>query len=429
MARRSKSWRRLDNSAKIFPIISNKQFSTIFRLSVVLKENINSRILLIALNKTMKKFDTFKVKQKKGLFWYYLEDNEKRVKIEKEREYPCKYIDRVANNKYLFKVTYFEKKINLEVFHSLTDGNTAVNFLKELVYNYLDILHNLNYEHDTYVNKNNKYEDSYLKNYDKNAYKPQRQKKAYLLKGKILPLGAVGVTHGFVSVNELKKVSKKYSATITEYITARIMNAIYNVNEKKSRFKNNLCICIPVNLKKYFESATLLNFFACAYIDCNALECIKYKSDTEVDFDKILYKVKNEFKDKINENALKTRVAQDVKIGNNSLIRILPLILKKAAIWISYDEIRKYVTTTFSNLGNIEVSAKYRKYIDNFLVLLAPEKSEKLKCSACSYDDKFSFSFTSVLFTNDIEKEFFRLLKEDGININFDGNGVYDVIS
>ena len=33
-------WRRLDNSAKIFPISAGKKYSTVFRLSVVLKEKI-----------------------------------------------------------------------------------------------------------------------------------------------------------------------------------------------------------------------------------------------------------------------------------------------------------------------------------------------------------------------------------------------------
>ena len=36
-------WRKLDNSAKLFPIISTKRFSTIFRVSVVLTETIDPK--------------------------------------------------------------------------------------------------------------------------------------------------------------------------------------------------------------------------------------------------------------------------------------------------------------------------------------------------------------------------------------------------
>ena len=59
--------------------------------------------------------------------------------IEEEKSYPCKYINPDTNNQYLFKVTYYEKKINLDIFHSLTDGNSAMHLLKEIVYSYLDL--------------------------------------------------------------------------------------------------------------------------------------------------------------------------------------------------------------------------------------------------------------------------------------------------
>ena len=45
-------WRRLDNSAKIFPMSTGKRYSTVFRLSVVLKEEIKPEILQKALLET-----------------------------------------------------------------------------------------------------------------------------------------------------------------------------------------------------------------------------------------------------------------------------------------------------------------------------------------------------------------------------------------
>lgn len=38
-------WRRLDNSDKIFPISGGKKYSTVFRLSAILKENVDKKIL------------------------------------------------------------------------------------------------------------------------------------------------------------------------------------------------------------------------------------------------------------------------------------------------------------------------------------------------------------------------------------------------
>ena len=106
-------WRRLDNSAKIFPMSSGKKYSTVFRFSVVLKEKINPEILKKAVILSLDKYNSFKVRMKSGFFWNYLEHNPKDPIIEEEKNYPCKYIDYRRNNNYLFKVTYFEKKIKI----------------------------------------------------------------------------------------------------------------------------------------------------------------------------------------------------------------------------------------------------------------------------------------------------------------------------
>ena len=41
----------------------------------------------------------------------------------------------------MFRVTYYKYRINLEVFHVLTDGMGGINFLKELTYQYLRLAH------------------------------------------------------------------------------------------------------------------------------------------------------------------------------------------------------------------------------------------------------------------------------------------------
>lgn len=38
-------------------------------------------------------------------------------------------------------MTYYKNRINLEVFHVLTDGMGGINFLRELTYQYLRLTH------------------------------------------------------------------------------------------------------------------------------------------------------------------------------------------------------------------------------------------------------------------------------------------------
>ena len=132
-------WRKLDDQAKVFALASNKKYSSIFRLSVVLKEKIEEEFLQEALEIALNKYKAYKVKMKKGIFWYYFQENEKNPIVTIENEYPFQKVNTKENNEYLFKVTYFENKISIDFFHALTDGNSGGEFFKEIIYRYLEL--------------------------------------------------------------------------------------------------------------------------------------------------------------------------------------------------------------------------------------------------------------------------------------------------
>ena len=413
-------WRKLDNSAKIFPLSSSRKYSSVFRLSAVMKENISPKLLEKAVNNALNKFEFFKVRLKKGFFWYYFEYTDKKVVIEEEKDYPCKYIDPNTNNDYLFKVTYFERKINIDIFHSLTDGNSAIQFFKEIVYQYIEIEYAKEFKDklrtDRKINFNA--EDSYLKNYNKKVKNSSKSRKAYILKGRKIPFDAIRATHEIIDLTKLKEVSKEKEVTITQLLTGILIKAIYLGNMKEINNNKPIKICVPVNLKKYFKSETINNFFS--YITIVA-------DSKKIDFtnlDQILNLVKNDFEELLKPDEIIKTMSSNVKLGNNFFIRIIPLFMKQIFVRLSYLEIRKYTTTTFSNIGRIGIISDYQKYIEDFFFLIAPERVEKIKCSTCSYEDKMFFTFTSILMQTNIENEFKNILEELGIHVEIESNGV-----
>ena len=416
-------WRRLDNSAKIFPISAGKKYSTVFRLSVVLKEKIQPEILQIAVEKALEQYELFRVRLKNGFFWNYLEYNPKKIFIEEEKEYPCKYIEPKENNHYLFKVTYFDKKINIDIFHSLTDGNSGVMFFREIVYNYIELAHKEEFQEELRIKRkfDLSTEDSYIKNYNKKAKGNNSAKKAYKLAGRKIKLGAISAIHEIIDLNQLKQEAKKNEATITQYLTSVLIYAIYQANYIKNKGKRPIKVCIPVNLKKYFPSNTISNFFS--YITVEA-EMKKDRLDT---FDKILDFVKKDFTKKLTPEEIQKTMSGNVKLGTNPFIKLIPLVLKKPIVRLSYLEIRKYTTTTFSNIGRIGIIGKYQRYIEDFFMLIAPEPVEKIKCSACSFENHIVFTFTSILDDCSIEKEFYKFLKEKNISVEIESNEILDV--
>ena len=261
--RKTLEWRKLDNSAKLFPMSAGKKYSTVFRISAVLNEEVQPEILKKAVKIALEKYKSFRVRLKNGFFWNYLEHNSKEPIVELESDYPCKYIDPKTNNQYLFKVTYFERKINIDIFHSLTDGNSGALFFKEIIYSYLEMTHPEEFKEEIRSYRKVEYtiEDSYIKNFDKKSKNNNSSKKAYLLKGGKLKLGAISAIHEIIDLSKLKEEVKKQNCTITQYLTAVLIYSIYQVNFINPKHRP-IKICIPVNLKKYFQSDTITNFFS-----------------------------------------------------------------------------------------------------------------------------------------------------------------------
>ena len=402
------SWRKLDNTAKIFSLDDIRNTNT-FRYSVILKSHIEIEVLKKAVNRSLKNHPAFKVKIGTGFFWNYFEFNTKDPIIRKENDIPCQHIDFKKNNDYLFKVTYYKKKINVDFFHALTDGAGAIQFLKSIIYNYLDLKNNLPF-YEEEVQENKKYQDPYLKKYDKTVKEDKSTKDAYLLPKKINK-NINNTYHYILNIDDIKKVCKNYQVTITEYLTAIYIYAIYSslYGEEK---KKEIIITIPID----YQVETFTNFFVCTDINPKILE----KKLTT--FEEILQEVHKEFQEKVKEDKIKSYLARDVKLGTNLPIRLVPLFIKKLFIKYAGSLINNSATSTLSNVGIINIDDEYKKYIDNVLVLVMPGKTQKIKCTICSYGKNLNITMNSNIDDVEFEKTFFQLLKAQIKNIKVESN-------
>jgi hypothetical protein len=131
-------WVPLDNAAKIYPAARSQTWSNVFRLSATLTEEIDREILQSALDVTVRRFPTMAVRLRRGFFWYYLEQLKEAPRIREEHSYPLTRMSRRETRNCALRVIVHGRRIALEIFHSLTDGNGALVFLKTLVAEYLN---------------------------------------------------------------------------------------------------------------------------------------------------------------------------------------------------------------------------------------------------------------------------------------------------
>lgn len=64
-----KTWYRLDLSAIVYPTLQRRDFSSVYRLSVLLKDPVQPDILQQAVDIAMKRFPTYHSAMRKGFFW------------------------------------------------------------------------------------------------------------------------------------------------------------------------------------------------------------------------------------------------------------------------------------------------------------------------------------------------------------------------
>ena len=420
-ARNDNKWYKLDNAAKIYPAISGPSRGSVFRVAVQLKCDVNPLILQEALAITLPRFPTLAVKMKKGLFWYYFESNPDIPEVTIEKAPACRAVDTDETNGFLFRVSYYKKRISLEMFHALTDGTGALAFLKSLTSQYLTLSGFGVFSDDCILDfevhpSADEIQDSFEKYYDPRIKSKWTEEKAYHIYGTRMAPEALGLVHGIIPLKSFISLVKGNNATVTEYITALIIYSIYS-----TQLKNRVChapvkISVPVNLRNFFPSRTLRNFSSYVNVGLAFTE----KDHT---FEQILNIISDSLKNEVQPEKLIAKISANVKAEKNILMRLAPLVLKNVVLKSAFSAFGENLfTCSFSNLGAVLIPDAMEEYIDRFEFVLGPPVINLLNCSVCSFRNDMIMTFSKVMHETDIERFFFRFLSEKGLEITIETN-------
>lgn len=415
------AWNRLDNAAKIFPPTSNKQDTKVFRFSCQLTEWVQQEPLQQSVEKTLEAFPIFQSVLKHGLFWYYLEHSEIVPVVEEEYRPPCGQIYDPSSRNLLFEVTYFRERINLEVYHALTDGTGALQFLKTLVCNYLNILHpelgeGLAAELEYDASAADRSEDSFSKYYNPgHKGKRSKERRSSQLKGIKVPEGRLKIVEGIMPVKEVLQLAKSYHTTLTVLLTSMMLISFAEEIPLRKR-KNPVILDVPVNLRNYFQSDTARNFFGVIRVGYNFSEGSGKLQD-------VIESVRAEFERELTEEKLAARMTALSRVEHNFAARAVPLILKDTILWAADRIGEAYTAGTISNIGKISMPEAAKPYIRRFDVFVS---TEKLQACVCSYGSELTVSFTSAFKSTNVQKNFFRQLTKEGIRVEIQSNKLED---
>lgn len=404
-------WRSLDNAAKLFSAASSPKDTRVFRFYCELKEEVKEEILQEALNQTIQKYPVFLSVMRKGLFWHYLEKSELRPVVREEYKEPCSSLYVRDKKTLLFEVTYYKKRINFEVFHALTDGTGATEFLRELVKNYLYLIHEEDLEpvelSNQYLTVKDQEDDSFSRYYDPDIPRKKKKKiRAVQIKKGGKGYEELQINEASMSVKELLGIAREKKVSMSVLLTAAFICAIH---EEMSRMqeKKPVILMVPVNLRKIFPSDSMLNFFG--YIEPG------YQFGGGKDsFEDVLEAVKLYFQENLSKEHMAGRMNELIAIEKHKILKWAPLELKNRCIRAGAKMAEQEVTAVLSNMSVVKMPEDYAQYIEKFGVYTSTNRTE---LCICSFQDTLSLGFTSRYDSTNIQRNFYRILKELGASV------------
>ena len=423
-AERKQQWMRLDNAAKIYPAALRKKWSNVFRLSATLSEPVDRDVLRAALDVTLRRFPSIGVRLRKGIFWFYLERVPEVPEITEEQSYPLVHMSYASIRECAFRVVVYKNRIAVELFHALTDGTGGMIFLKTLLAEYLSRKYGISVPNTDGVlcrmdePSPEELEDSFIKNAG-TVSAGRKEATAYRLTGTTEPDGFVHLTTFMLDAAEVKEKAHKHSATVTEFLTAAMMQAILRLQAEKVPHRSRrkpVKVLVPVNLRSLFPSKTLRNFalFITPELDPKL---------GDYSFDEICKSVHHRMGIDNTAKQMSMKIAANVNSEKSPILKVMPLFVKNAAMKAVFDAVgERKSCLCMSNLGNVRLPEVMRQYVTRMDFIIGVPSCSAYNCALLSYGGTMYINLVRSIEEPELEMHFYKVLRELGIHVKVESN-------
>jgi NRPS condensation-like uncharacterized protein len=417
-------WLPLDNSAKIYPPARNQRWSNIFRVSATLTETVDKEVMHSALDITIRRFPSIAVRLRRGFFWYYLEQLSEVPEFKEESSYPLTPMSKEEMRKCAFRIIIYKRRVAVEIFHSITDGNGALVFLKSLVAEYLQ------QKYGVYVPAENgvlgrleepseaEMEDSYQK-YIGNTQASLRANDAWRPMGTPEAHGFSHLTCLELPVKDVLAKAHEYGVSLTAFLCAAMMQALQNMQEEKVpniRKRKPIKVFIPVNLRGLFKSSSLRNFVLYAIPEILP-KLGKYE------FDEICKAVHHQMALEITPKQMSMKIATNTACEKIWAFKVMPLFIKNIAMKAVFNSVgERKSCLAFSNLGAVKLPEVMNEYVERMDFILGVQATAPYDCAMLSFKDKLYINFIRNIRESELEYHFYCVLRDLGLPVTVQSN-------
>ncbi len=397
------AWYRLDNVGKFYSAQAGSPGQTVFRFAAGMTEDVDGACLQQALDRALERFPGFNVRLRSGLFWRYLEQVGDAVRVRPE-DVPICFGLHAGPDSELFRVSFCRRRINVEVSHIVSDGRGTLEFFKAIIGHYVEVRYGERDAVDPYEGTEaTKTENSFAANYEPEKSASVKMPKPHRLQG-LRDEAAPTYFEYHMSAAEVYAAAKERGASVTSLVVAAVIVALRRSMAPRTR-NRTVCLDVPVDLRRFYDSRTLRNFFGLAFVS--------YGGDLPVEsLGDVARNVQSQLTAATDPEALKRRMNRMVKLERNVFSRVMPLFVKDVALGIGAWASARDVTTTVSSLGRITLPDGAAKHVTQISVLTS---SRGLNFVFDTYGDDLCVGVSSVFVRQVVLCEFCRIFSDLGI--------------
>ena len=399
----------IDLSALAYPLMRTRRTQSNFHFTARLTEKVDPCALEQSLADVLVRYPVFKTKIASSFFWHVLRKNDAPFVVKEDDRPPLTPFRKQDTNGYPFRLAYSEDNITLEIFHAATDGDVGAMFMADLLTRYAEIKEGAT---DSEVpDRGLVVEDAFLRFGQKKKLRDISLKKYN--GASVYAIGKRGkyrATPELVSLeiplDDLKTAAKAYDATVTEYVAACYVAAI--LEEEPLPLKKALCLFVPVDLRRYFPSATMQNFvcFERIYLQ---------KGETDLSLPHLISVVRKEFKSKITKENMKEHVDDVFRCFTLPVVKYVPLFVKAPCFKLTKAIMNKVrQTAILSNVGAVTLPERAMRHVKNVKFFLNIGKNAPMNLAILTYNGICNIDVTNGMEGRAIPDRFFKLLTSQG---------------
>ena len=418
-----KNWFRLDTAALIFPAVARRDWCNVFRVSATLSEPVDPALLQRAADDMRQRFPSFFVTLRRGFFWYYLEESRQRVTVRPDYAYPLAYMSSRELRQSCLRVLYYDNRIAVECFHSITDGRGGSVFLCSLTARYLELRYGLVIPRDGLIRDLSEsppaeeLEDSFLKNAAEVAAS-RAESASYRLHGTREAKGFKHLTTGVVDTDALLAAARSRQVSVTALLAGVMAQCVMEIQalERPRKRQRPVKITIPVDLRRLYDSRTLRNFSLVLNLGADP----RYGDYTLEELCSTIYHQLCAFATPQNMAGM---IAANVQPQQVTALRLAPVGVKNIVMDLVYRcSGERGGSLNISNLSRVTLPEVMEPYVERLEFIIGPQRSYPNNCSVLSYGGRTYINMIRNIRETELERRFFSRLVELGLAVEIETN-------